>query len=144
MTSGRSGVIIIRLWRLQQNVNRTGGTRGRCIWRSSFLLTFMDWLCRMRNKIMYVLWRRTVYALTRVSFCWLFPSLLWNSENKYQNNPPVSAETIRLTNTCFILHWCFTWVHETGNVPPQSKTKACASFIGCLDSGHSTLIHFDE
>ena len=55
----------------------------------------MDSLCRVRNTIMYVLSWRTVSALTRVLFWYLFPSLLRNSRNKHQNNPIVSAETIR-------------------------------------------------
>ena len=37
--------------------------------------------------MMYVLLWRSVYALTRVLFWCLFPSLLRNSGNKHQNNP---------------------------------------------------------
>ena len=43
--------------------------------RSSFLASFMDSLCRVKNKIMYVLLWRTVYALTLVLFWCLFPEL---------------------------------------------------------------------
>ena len=64
----------------------------------------MDWLCRIRNKIICVLSWRTVSALTWV-LCWcLFPSLLRNSGNKHQNNPLVSAETVRHSSTFIILY----------------------------------------
>ena len=53
---------------------------------------------------MYVLEWRTVSALTRVLFWYLFPSLLHNSGNKHQNNPLVSAETIRHSSTYIILY----------------------------------------
>ena len=75
-------------------INRTWSERvghGDDVWRSSFIGSFMDSLCHVRNKIMYVHLWRTVYALTRVLFCCLFPSLLRNSGNKHQNNPLVSA-----------------------------------------------------
>ena len=52
--------------------------------RSSFLSSFMDSFCRVRNRIMYVHWRRTVSALTRVLFWCLFPLLLRNCGNKHQ------------------------------------------------------------
>ena len=64
----------------------------------------MDSLCRVRNKIIYVLLWRTVSALTRVLFWYLLPSLLRNSGNKHQNNPLVSAATIRHTSTYIILY----------------------------------------
>ena len=72
--------------------------------RSSFLSSFMDSLCRVRNKIMDVLSWRTVSALTRVLFWYLFASLLRNSGNKHQNNPLVSAESNRLSSTYIILY----------------------------------------
>ena len=53
---------------------------------------------------MYVLSWRTVSALTRVLFRFLFPSLLRNSGNKHQNNPLVSAETVRHESTYIILY----------------------------------------
>ena len=53
---------------------------------------------------MYELSWRTVSALTRVLFWYLFPSLLRNSGNKHQNNPLVSAETIRHSSTYIILY----------------------------------------
>ena len=84
--SGYFDVIGNRLWRHQQNVNRASERRGRCV-KIMDLSSFMDSLCRVRNKIMYVLSWRTVYALTsyRVLFWCLFPSLLRNSGNKHQN-----------------------------------------------------------
>ena len=69
----------------------------------------MDSLCRVRNKIMYVLSWRTVSVLTRVLFLCLFPSLLRNSRNKHQNNSPVSAETARHSNTC--IHYSIHSLH---------------------------------
>ena len=60
--SGHCDVTANRLWRHQQNVKRASETRGD-VWRSSFLTSFMDSLCRVRNKIIYALLRRTVYAL---------------------------------------------------------------------------------
>ena len=51
---------------------------------------------------MHVLSWRTVSALTRVLFCCLFPSLLHNLINKHQNNPLVSAETVRHSSTYII------------------------------------------
>ena len=61
-------------------------------------------LCRVRNKIMYVLLWRTVSALTRVLFWYLLPSLLRNSRNKHQNNPLVSAQRILHSSTYIILY----------------------------------------
>ena len=88
--SGHCDVIANRLWRHQQNVKRPSETRRWCV-KILVLASFMDSLCRVRNKIMYVLLWRTVYALTRVLFSCLFPSLLHNSGNKHQNNTLVSA-----------------------------------------------------
>ena len=87
--SGHCDVIANRLWHHQQNVKRA--RHGDDMRRSSFLESFMDSLCRVRNKIMYVLLWQTVYALTRVLFWCLFLSLLCKSGNKHQNNPLVSA-----------------------------------------------------
>ena len=84
-------VISNRLWRHQQNVNWASETLSD-VWRLSFLSSFMDSLWCVRNRIMYVLSWRTVYALTRVLFWCLFPELLCNSENKHQNNTRVSAK----------------------------------------------------
>ena len=53
---------------------------------------------------MYVLSLQTVFALTRVLFWYLFPSLLRNSGNKYQNNPLVSAETVHHSSIYIILY----------------------------------------
>ena len=88
--SGHCDVIRTRLWRHQQNVDWASEPRDG-VWGSSFLSSFMGSLCRVRNELMYVLSWQTVYALTRVLFWCLFPSLLRNSGNKHQNNPLVSA-----------------------------------------------------
>ena len=47
----------------------------------------MDSVCRVRNKIMYVLSWRTVSALTRVLFWYLFPEFRSNPGNKHQKQP---------------------------------------------------------
>ena len=52
-----------------------------------FLSSFIDALCRVRNKIMYALSWRTVSPLTRVLFLYLFPSLLLNSGNRHNKTP---------------------------------------------------------
>ena len=96
-------VISNQLWRHQQNEDRARETRGRYV-KIVVLSSFMDLLCRVRNKIMYVLEWRTVSALTRVLFLCLFSSLLRNSGNKHENNPLVSAETVRHSSTYIILY----------------------------------------
>ena len=59
----------------------------------------MDWLCHVRNTLMYVLLWWTVSVLTRVLFWCLFPSLLRTRE----------------VNTKITLSWALkqfvTWVH---------------------------------
>ena len=100
--SGFSDVINNRLWHHQQNVNPASEAWDRCV--KIVVLSSLSRLCRVRNKIMYVLSRRTVSALTRVLFWCLFPSLLRNSGNKHQHNPFVSAETVRHSSTYNILH----------------------------------------
>ena len=92
-------VISNRLWRNQQNEDRASETRGRCI-KIVVSSSFMDSLCRVRNKIMFVLSWRTVSVLNRV----LFLCLLRNSGNKHKNNPLVSAETVRHSSTYIIFY----------------------------------------
>ena len=89
-SSGHCDAIADRLWRHQRNGMRASETRG--LWVKILVLaSFVDSLCRVRNKIVYILLWRTVCALTRVLIWCLFPSLLRNSGNKHQNNPLVSA-----------------------------------------------------
>ena len=66
-------VINNRLWRHQQNVDPVSEARGRCVKIVVFIIILSS-LCRVKNKIMYVLSSQTVSALTRVLFCRLFPS----------------------------------------------------------------------
>ena len=101
--SGHCDVIGNRLWRHPQNEDRASETRGRCV-KIVVLSSFMDSLCRVRNRIMYVLSWRTVSVLTRLLSLCLFPSLLRNSGNKHKNNPLVSAETVRHSSTYIILY----------------------------------------
>ena len=68
------------------------------------LSSFMDSLCHVSNKIMYVLSGQIVSVLTRVLFWCLFPSLLRNSGNRHQNKPLLSAETVRHSSTYIILY----------------------------------------
>ena len=88
--SGHCDVIANQLWRHQQNIRRASEPPGWCV-KILLLASFMGSLCRVNNKIMYVLLWRTVYAPTWALFWCLFPSLLRNSGNKHQNNPLVSA-----------------------------------------------------
>ena len=53
---------------------------------------------------MYVLSWRTGSVLTRVLFRYLSPPLLGNLENKHQNDPLVSIETVRHLSTYIILY----------------------------------------
>ena len=106
--SGHCDVIASRLWRHLQNVQRASETRGWCV-KILVLAPFIDPLCHVTNKIMYVLSWRTVSALTRVLFWCLFPSLLRNSGNKHQNNPLVSAKTVRHASTYIILYILRGW-----------------------------------
>ena len=110
--SGHCDVINNRLWRHQQNDNRTSETRGRCV-KSFVLSSLMDSLCRVGNKIMYVLSWGTVSALTRGLVWYLFPSLLRNSGNKHQNNPLVSTETVRRHSITYIILYLNLWVHAS-------------------------------
>ena len=100
-------VISNGLWSHQQNEDRASETWGRCV-KIIALLLFMDTLCHVRNKIMYVLSSHSVSSLIRVLFLCLFPSLLRNSGNKHKNNPLVSAETVRHSSTYIILYFCWS------------------------------------
>ena len=97
-----------RLWRHQQNENWASETQG---WRVKIVVFINIYgfvmLCKKWNKIMYVLSWQTVSALTQVLFWCLFPLLLCNLGNNHQNNPLVSAETVRHWSTHSIL-WCFS------------------------------------
>ena len=87
-------------WEITSGTKTEWVRHGDNLWRSSFLSSFMDSLCRVRNKIMYVLsWRN------RVLFWYSFPLLLRNSGNKHKNNTLVSAETVRHSSTYIILYF---------------------------------------
>ena len=138
--SGQCDVIGNRLWRHQLNENWVSETRKRCV-KIVVLSSFMDSFCCVRNKIMYVLLWRTVCALTRVLFWCLFPELLRNSGNKHQNNPLVSAETVRHSSTYVILYvnhvlssinhvlLCQKWYSKTGVKWIPLLTSLLQSFI---------------
>ena len=58
---------------ISRTKTRASESRGRCV-KMVVFSSFMDSLCRVRNKIMYVLPWQTISALTRVLFWCLFPS----------------------------------------------------------------------
>ena len=68
--SGHCDVISKRLWCRQQNVNWANEARGD-VWRSLFLSSIIDSLCRVRNEIMFVLSWRNAYARASVSFVFI-------------------------------------------------------------------------
>ena len=70
MTSSGIDCDVIRRTKTEQMRHRDD------VYRSPSLSSFMDSLCRARNKIIYVLSWRTFSALIRVLFWCLFPSLL--------------------------------------------------------------------
>ena len=72
--SGYCDVINNLLWLHQQNVNLAREARSRCL-KIVVLSSFLSSLCRVRNRIMYVLSWRTVSALTRVFFWCLFTTI---------------------------------------------------------------------
>ena len=86
---------------------------GDDVWRSSFLASFIDSLCRVRNKIMYVLLWRTVYALTRVLLC--------NSGNKHQKTLSWAHKQFATrVNTLFLFDCMLTcvpqWIHHMSQI----------------------------
>ena len=99
----------------------------RCV-RIVVLSSFMDWLCRVRNKTTYVLSWRTV-ALTRVLFLCLSPPLLRNSGDKHKKHL-VSAATVRHSSTYIIkstesgVTLCFQFVSAAASAPVTAKTFA--------------------
>ena len=133
--SDHCDVIANRLWRHQQIIKRASETLDD-VWRSSFLVSFMDSLCRVRNKIMYVLLWRTVYALTQVLFRCSFPSLLRNSGNKHQNNPLVSAYTVCHGSTYIIL---YLW-HTIHTAAPSCFKDFSPLFYFDNTDGHACLL----
>ena len=72
--SGHCDIISNRLWHHQQNENQVGETWERCV-KIVVLSLFMDLICHVRNKVIYVLLWQTVSVLTRVLFWCLFPLL---------------------------------------------------------------------
>ena len=107
------------------------------MWRLSFLSSFMDLLCHVTNKIMYVLSWQTVSVLTQVLFWCLFPSLLRNWGNKHQNNPLVSTETFCHLSTYIILYLLMTaaWQH-------QAAPCQCWLIVNVLQE--QTLVKFEN
>ena len=118
--SGHCDVIASRLWRHQQNVQRSSETRMILI-----LASFIDSLCRVRNEIMYLLSWRTISALTRVLFCCLFPSLLRNEgrcEKKCKSHPKF---------TCCLINGMCTYL----SYGKDHWEDRCLSYVGMLQGG---------
>ena len=106
--SGHCDVISSRLWRHQQNDNRAGETRGRCVKIVVFIVIYgFVMSCKKWNNVYTLVTNCSV--LTRVLFGVLFPSLLRNSGNKHQNNPLVSVETVRHSSAYIILYVIYPW-----------------------------------
>ena len=97
--------------------------------RSSFFSSFIVALCRVRNKIMYAFWWRTVSALPRVLFLYLFPSLLRNSGNKHRNNPFVSAETVGHSRTYIILYILQQYIYIYTYITYGSRDRRANLFL---------------
>ena len=67
---------------------------GDDVLRSPFLSSFMNSLCRVRNKRIYVFSWRTVSALTRGLFWYWFPPLLRISDIPLWKHPPLIWLTV--------------------------------------------------
>ena len=88
-------------------------------------------------------------ALTRVLFWYLFPSLLRNSGNKHQNNPLVSAETVRHSSTYIILYIYYDgYIHtlyiRCATIWMRVHQLSCLRFTrndGCLSLHSIWLCH---
>ena len=118
----------------------------------------MDSLYRVRNTIIYVLLWQTVSELTRVLIWYLFPELRSNEGNKHQNNPLVSAETVRHSTTYIILYvlayfikWRYTqkkdfWV--TSEAICQWLSRVTKSRVKIIGKSHhdwpKIVIHGNE
>ena len=102
--SGYCDVIANQLWRHQQNVKRASETWGWCVKILVFSAIY-GFVCRVRNKIMYVLLWRTVYALTRVLF-WCFFSAIYGFVCRVRNK----IMYVLLWRTVYaltrVLFWC--------------------------------------
>ena len=101
--SGHCDVISNRLWHRQQNGNRSSETRGRCVKIVVFIVIYgLVMSCKKWNNVCTLLTK--CIWLTRVLFCYSFPSLLRNSGNKHQNNTLMSSEAVRHSSTYIILY----------------------------------------
>ena len=101
--SGHCDAISNRMWRHRQNDNWVSEARGWYV-KIVVLSSFMDSLCHVRNKEMYVLLWQTVSVPTWVLFWHLFPSVLRNSGNKHQNDPLMGTETVCHSSTYVVLY----------------------------------------
>ena len=127
-------MIASQLWHHQQSIVMSSAEWKSSEWdmgtmcKDRPLSSFMDSLCHVRNKIMYVLEWRTVSVLTGALLWYLFPLLLRNSGNKHQNNPLVNAETVRHSSTYIIFYSSF---HCNITLPnPSNPPRSCITAIG--------------
>ena len=84
---------------------------------------------------MYELLLRTVYALTKLLFGGLFPELLRNSGNKYQDNNLVSALTVRHSSTYIILYM-------QNNQQNTAECEPSAYFLECINCEYNLTSGF--
>ena len=126
--SGHCDVFGNRLWRHQQNRNWVSETRE---WSVKVVVVswFMDSFCPIRNKkCMYS--RGGLLLRSPECYFWcLFPSLLRISGNKHQNNPLVSAETVRHSSTYIILYIFITASESKSFLDMQHSTCWCGKVL---------------
>ena len=101
--SGHCDAISNRLWRHQQNENRASETRRRCV-KIVVLSSFMDSLCRVRNKILHVPSWRTASAITLECYFGIYLPPWFATREKHQYIPPLSAETVCHSSTYIFLY----------------------------------------
>ena len=126
-------VISNPLWHRQQNINRAGKAWGRCV-KTLFLLSFMDLLWHVRNKIIYVLSWQTGYLHIPMLFWGLFPELLCNSGNKHiQNILWVHKQFTTEVHTLFCILYSTELCHFDIIITPENIWKQIApGFVGLI------------
>ena len=124
--SDHCDVISDRLWHHQKNGNRAGETRGRYV-KIVVSSSFMDSLCHVRNKALYILLWRTVSVLTRV--------LVASQLGKYTKvTPLVSTETVRHSSTYIILRRCtsYMWVIKNYSLTKVRLILQVWRYLSCM------------
>ena len=99
----------------------------------------MDALCRVRNKIRYVLSWRAVYELPRVLCLWLFPYLRRNSGNT-QRRIPSRAHKLFVTRVHALLHMYFCLTYCKPCVVFFQPTYVLFQFLQFCVAGHGVIL----